>query len=155
MKIFHFFALSALFSAFFVFVQDVEAGTKKLKLRVTNTTARKLKITWGCKSNGKISKLGSKNFPGSKGETKSFSADCSSLYIKIKAKIMFSWKKVRVYYSESLGTLPSKNAITYTSSTSSKSYVYYLYLGARNSEDRICLYVYESGIVKAFPRQCP
>lgn len=144
---------SFLVSSLFAFSSTAKAD-KTYKLRVTNTTGRQLKISWGCESNGKITKKGSKEFPGSKGETKPFTTNCTP-HIKMQAKIVTNWQKVRIYYSTAGTVLPNKNTVEYISKTSSTGYVLYLYLGATGSEDRICLYVHESGIVKAFPRACP
>lgn len=121
-------------------------------IRMTNTTARDLKVTWHCGSN----KLGTTKFPGGAGETKSFFVSgCVTPNVSFDAKILFDWEGARIYYDES-GIIPPANTIDYISPTSTKGSVSAMLLGGTTANNyKMCFYAYESGIVKLFPRQCP
>jgi hypothetical protein len=134
---------------------SAQAGDHVYSFKVTNSTARKLRLIVDCGATYKVKKI---KFPGSKGRTKKLTASCSSPHFRFEAKVLTKWKKVIMYYPRSTSKLTGKNAVTVKYPLYIKSG-----LGASNIRDdnksttstsKICIYAFELIKVKAFPRKC-
>lgn len=126
-------------------------------VKVTNSSGRKMKITFLCEGDKTIAE----QFPASTGRTRTMDAECEFPKVKIQAKIGANWQRAKVYYPMYGQSLCGKSAPSYGHAScgvyesDENSNIWWVAIDDwEANQSKTCLYVYEAGKVRVLARKC-